>query len=103
MVQQVEMTIHVAPVVDRWHATAQNLQKKQELVEAYRTLLKTYRPGFWGSLQSRYYSRQLHRLTGKVERLQVNLKRIEFEKKPMSGSAFVTFEDKQYRDIFLKD
>jgi len=96
------MRVQVAPVVDQWYKLSLRLRNAQEHLEVLRSTMNVHRKGTWGSLVTRWYARQ-HRLRiAEVAWLQVDLDAIVSGRKHMSGSAFITFQNPQHRDHFLR-
>uniref|UniRef100_A0A7S2PRP4 CSC1/OSCA1-like 7TM region domain-containing protein n=1 Tax=Zooxanthella nutricula TaxID=1333877 RepID=A0A7S2PRP4_9DINO len=102
-VKAVDMEVKVAPVIDEQSRLRQSLNNVQEEFETYTELARVDRPGCWGGLESRYYRRQEEKARIQKVKLQAELAQLLSAKKTMSGSAFVTFQEKQYSDLFLKE
>ncbi|CAJ1397237.1 unnamed protein product [Effrenium voratum] len=108
------LRVHVAFVVDDWYRvdsrhkeTCERLELRQQQLEALRQ--EASRWCCWNRFRQRMrirrLERQTRRLQDQVHRLGRDLteKERESRAKKMSGSAFVTFQDKASKQILLKD
>ncbi|CAK9010553.1 CSC1-like protein 1 (Transmembrane protein 63A) [Durusdinium trenchii] len=108
------LRVHVAFVVDDYYALDTKHQEEEDRLKTRMEHLamlqwKDYsvrsfscaRP--WKDLQIWWISRQAQKLQVKVNSLRLDLERKGKQQKRMSGSAFVTFKERRFKDVLLED
>jgi hypothetical protein len=106
--------VQVGLVVDEWERVHSELSLAREYTEAYFASLgraraelgdvhcSFMRARVLGAL-SYWYERRRDAWSREVERLEAELQRINGEKKELSGSAFVTLTQPNYRDFIFRE
>mmetsp|Transcript_120460 Transcript_120460/g.341314 ORF Transcript_120460/g.341314 Transcript_120460/m.341314 type:complete len:794 (+) Transcript_120460:47-2428(+) len=94
--------IHVAPVIDEWYHVSCRLRDMDERWKAYNKLSIIPRFGCWGKLVKCWYDRKERTFKASKDFYSKKIKRIEAGRKRMSGSAFVTFQERDSQVYFLR-
>mmetsp|Transcript_21750 Transcript_21750/g.47376 ORF Transcript_21750/g.47376 Transcript_21750/m.47376 type:complete len:839 (-) Transcript_21750:741-3257(-) len=99
----VEMLIHVAPVVDKWHQVSMDKRYAEEQKEAYKRLGNMPRANnFWNKWLTSQYKKKQNQCKVQLTKLAEKLRGMEKGLKGLAGTAFVTFQQKEDRDAFLQ-